>query len=90
MKKEEEVGLQMIIDIEKCAGCGICELACSLYNEKECNPERSRTRVIRYEDQGIPYCVPVACQQCEKPICKEVCPVKAISRDMKTNALIVD
>jgi len=84
------MSFQMIIDIPKCTGCGICELACSLYHEKECNPEKSRSRVIRYEDEGILYSIPIVCQQCEKPLCQEVCPAKAITRDQKTNALVVD
>ena len=84
------MNFQMIIDVKKCTGCGICELVCSLYHEKECNPEKSRSRVVRFEDEGILYSVPIVCQQCEKPFCKEICPARAISRDVKTNALVVD
>jgi len=88
--KEKQMSYQMIIDIPKCTGCGICELACSLYHEKECNPEKARGRVIRYEEEGIVYSLPIVCQQCEKAPCQEVCPTKAITRDPKTNALNVD
>ncbi len=40
------------VDIEKCSGCRTCETACSLRNVGECNPTRSRIRVIRYERAG--------------------------------------
>ena len=33
------------LDLEKCTGCRVCELACSLHNEKQCNPEKSRIRI---------------------------------------------
>ncbi len=81
---------QLIINAKQCTGCGICEMACSLYNKKECNPEKSNIRIVRYEDEGILYSIPVVCQQCEKPLCKQVCPVNAIIRDIKTNALFID
>ncbi len=63
--------------------------SCSLYNKKKCNPEESRVRVVRYEDDGILYSVPIVCQQCESPFCQEVCPTGAIFRDIKTNALAI-
>jgi len=81
---------QIMIDISKCSGCGICELSCSLYHDKECNPEKSRGRVIRYEDQGILYSIPIMCQQCEESPCQDVCPTKAIKRNQMTHALTVD
>jgi len=80
----------VIVDIDKCTGCRICELACSLYNEKECNPEKSRIRIVRSEEKGIIYTIPVLCQQCEKPLCMEMCPVEAIYRDSETGAVTVN
>jgi len=81
---------QIMIDINKCSGCGICELVCSLHNNRECNPEKSKIRVVRYEDDGTYSCVPVVCQQCEKPACKEACVTKAIYRDPGTNAVVIN
>ena len=81
---------QLIINAKQCTGCGICEIACSLFNRQECNPEKSNVRVVRYEDEGILYSIPVVCQQCEKPLCQDVCPSGAISQDMKTNAMVID
>ena len=34
--------------------------------------------------------MPVVCQQCEEPACANICPVQAISRDVDTDAVVVD
>jgi len=89
-ERDWKMSFQIMIDLPKCTGCGICELACSLYHEKECNPEKSRCRVIRYEHEGILYSIPIMCQQCEESPCQIVCPTKAINRNQITNAVTVD
>jgi len=79
------------VDIEKCVGCRTCEVACSLKNLGNSNPNRSRIRVIRYEKRGeFHNYVPMVCQQCSTPLCMEACPVKAISRSPETDAMVVD
>lgn len=78
------------LDLEKCTGCRACELACSLHNEKQCNPEKSRIRVIRSEDDGRIYTFPIICQHCEKAPCLEFCPTKAMHRSPDTGAVVVD
>ncbi|MCL5735724.1 MAG: 4Fe-4S dicluster domain-containing protein [Actinobacteria bacterium] len=78
------------VDIEKCTGCRTCELACSLHNYGECNPSRSRIFVVRDQDEGLITTVPVVCQQCEKPLCLNMCPAQAISRDPETHAVVID
>ena len=56
------------VDIEKCVGCRICEVACSLKNTGTVNPTRSRIRIIRYEKQGeFHNFVPIVCPQCSTP-----------------------
>jgi len=80
----------IVVYPDKCTGCQICELACSLYNERECNPEKARIRIVRVEEDGIIYTIPVVCQQCEKPLCMEMCPVEAISRTPETGAIVVN
>jgi Fe-S-cluster-containing hydrogenase component 2 len=83
------MGNVIIIDTEKCTGCRMCEVACSLRNMKECNPERSRIRVIRTQENGQLLFAPTTCMQCETAMCELVCPVGAITRDPETNARIV-
>ena len=78
------------IDASKCTGCRMCEVACSLKHEGECNPERSRIRVIRTEENGQLEFVPSTCMQCETAMCELVCPTKAITRDPDTGARMID
>ena len=72
----------LVLDPAVCDGCRACEVACSLKHERECNPMSSRIRVIREPTKGIN--TPLTCVHCEKPICKDVCPVKAIDIDYDT------
>jgi len=78
------------IDATKCTGCRLCEMACSLHNGGACDSTRSRIRVIQDEAEGVVYAVPVLCQQCEKPICMDVCPTGAIDVDQRTGAKVVN
>lgn len=78
----------LIVDHSKCSGCRTCEMACSLHKENKCSPRLSRNRVIRYDSKGIN--VPTTCAHCSKPYCMLVCPVKAISENSETGALIID
>lgn len=64
----------------------MCEMACSLEKEGECNRTYSRIKVVKL-DEGVD--VPTVCLQCEEPICEEKCSVKAIARDAN-GALVVD
>lgn len=80
----------LTIDFKLCTGCRICEMACSLRNKKECNPNRANIRVICSEEQGYPVTIPVACMNCTIPLCEKVCPTGATYRDNATSAMRVD
>lgn len=73
---------------ERCTGCRVCESVCSLVHTGRCNPAESCIRVLRWEHKGID--VPVTCLQCEDPVCANVCPVNAISRNLETSAMETD
>lgn len=74
----------LVIDYTKCTGCRSCEIACSFAKNGECNPSKARLHIVRMKRYGIN--VPLVCQQCEKPLCKEACPTGAIYRGEKINA----
>lgn len=77
----------LAVAYEKCTGCRNCELACSVFHVRACNPAKSAVRIVKWVKQGLN--VPVVCQQCEVPACANICPVQAISRDVETGAMIV-
>lgn len=66
----------MVIDLDKCTGCGNCQLACQAHNDTA--PEMAWNRLIPVgEVNGEPVNVPMPCMHCENPPCVGVCPVKA-------------
>jgi len=79
---------QLIVEPEKCNGCGKCEMVCSLRHQGISNPALSRIRVIQGEQEG--FHLPMHCQHCLNPPCMTVCPRKAISRDEELNRVLVD
>ncbi len=78
----------LMINHQKCTGCRLCELVCSVMHDGVSNPARSRIKVVKWESEGL--YVPMSCQQCEDAPCLNVCPVKAISRDQDYGFVAVD
>ncbi len=66
----------MVIDADKCVGCGQCMLACNANNDVP--PDMAWTQLQRttLPDGSIRY-LPVPCQHCAEAPCVEVCPVGA-------------
>lgn len=76
---------QLVIDIDKCTGCRMCEMACSLEKEGQCGREFSRIKIVK---QGEGVDVPIVCLQCEDPVCLKVCPVNAITKETAGGVMI--
>lgn len=67
------------VSLDKCVGCRICEMACSVQKTGEFGPGNAVIKTIRY---GLPeLTVVVVCQQCEQPECLESCPAGAIRKN---------
>lgn len=87
----------MVIDLDKCTGCGACMIACAVENNvAPAQPKAtSRTgitwmRVFKVNNgEPLPDCdtvfVPMMCQQCETETpCVSVCPQNAVDIDPST------
>ena len=80
-------------DERKCLECRECEVACSLYHEKECNPSLSRIQII-FDDFIPRFPSAEICMQCDWPSCYYAClslhKEPAIYIDEKTGARVID
>ena len=75
-------------NFDRCTGCSLCQLACSMRFLGGFNPHRALLRIEHVRENL--YHFPTVCNQCENPYCANVCPVTAISRDPHTGAMVVD
>jgi menaquinone reductase, iron-sulfur cluster-binding subunit len=87
----------MVIDVDRCTGCGNCMLACAVENnippaEPKATDRTGTTwmRVFKM-DNGLSYpenksvYIPMNCQQCDHHTpCESVCPQKAVEYDVET------
>lgn len=73
------------VDSEKCCGCRICEMACSMTHLQVFNPRKA---LLHVEIDRLPALgakasqidVPVVCLQCEPAPCADACPEEAIEK----------
>lgn len=63
------------IDDDRCTGCSLCELICSLMHFKENNPKKAALRIERRFPAPGAFVIHL-CNQCGH--CQKVCPTEAI------------
>ncbi|MFQ5712042.1 MAG: 4Fe-4S dicluster domain-containing protein [Candidatus Geothermarchaeales archaeon] len=67
----------MVIDLERCDGCGSCTIACKLEHEVPDGQEWIKVYEMKENPLQPPYFLPRPCMQCENAPCVKVCPVGA-------------
>jgi len=79
---------RIVIEPEKCTGCRECELACSMTKTGEFNPMKALIRAVYFAEDMLT--IPLTCLQCDDPLCQDVCPANAITRNPETNAVVIN
>lgn len=79
-------------DQTRCAGCKTCQVACKDKNRLEVGTVLREVRT--YQVGTFPavkmYHFSAACNHCEVPACKDVCPVGAITKSEEDGTVIID
>ena len=83
------MGKMLVVDVDKCTGCHVCELVCSFNHHDEFNPTKAYIHTSIFLEQSV--AIPVVCYQCEEPWCGKICPAGAITtyKDNVTGATVV-
>lgn len=96
-KHSEGTSYGMVIDLDKCTGCGTCMIACAAENNVSVRPDESdKQRSItwmhmykftngkKFPDTQVCY-LPMPCMHCDDdPPCVSVCPATATKIDFNT------
>ncbi len=80
---------ELVVNYDRCTGCRICEIACSMRLGGAANPQKSMVRIVKLEGEADVTSIPVKCVQCEKPPCEAICPTSAISSSPATGARLI-
>ncbi|MFO8070995.1 MAG: 4Fe-4S dicluster domain-containing protein [Polyangia bacterium] len=94
-RNEERIRLGLVIDVDRCIGCGNCSVACALENNVAVPPpEAGASRGVswltlkRADTDDDTAFFPVMCQHCDRePPCVEVCPQNATDVDPRTGVV---
>ncbi len=94
--QKRKVSYGMVIDLDRCLGCGTCMVACAQENNVPLTPMKADARrgitwmnVVKTNNQkGFPDIesvhIPMPCQQCDDPPCVHVCFATAVELDHRS------
>jgi anaerobic dimethyl sulfoxide reductase subunit B len=81
------------VDLSRCIGCNGCVIACKQWHDLSPGPVKWM-RVHQWEKAVFPntriHFLPIMCYHCEVPVCVKACPGKAIHKEDKYGAVLVD
>jgi carbon-monoxide dehydrogenase iron sulfur subunit len=81
------VDMRIILQKDKCTGCRMCELTCSVTKYGVFSTNKAHCKVPESEVLPIG---PIFCRQCKKPLCRAACQYDAFVEDPKTGVLSID
>jgi len=78
----------ILVQPEKCVGCFNCALSCSFAHYGVFSLGRANIAPVWFGRIGMS--MPMFCQQCTKPLCMDVCPTGAITRNGETGEVVLN
>lgn len=83
----------MVVDLDRCIGCKACQVACKMENGVALGA--SRNQVLAIGPTGVfpdleMYFLPMMCQQCEEPVCVQVCPTGASYKRSEDGLVLIE
>ena len=78
----------ILVDYDKCVGCEMCAMRCSLEKTGLVNPAQARIHLLKIEEEGI--MMPALCRHCNKPKCIPACPVDCITKNEVSGLVSID
>jgi anaerobic dimethyl sulfoxide reductase subunit B (iron-sulfur subunit) len=80
-------------DQSRCIGCSACVVSCKQWHDIPPGPVKWM-RVYQWEKGAFPdtrvHILAIPCLHCEKPVCVAACPNKALYKEKKYGAVLVD
>jgi carbon-monoxide dehydrogenase iron sulfur subunit len=70
---------RIVVDVDRCSGCRLCEVVCSFAHENVFGPSVSRITVLKEDAFGFD--LPVTCWHCRRCLAIESCPSKALTKN---------
>ncbi|MFH0914694.1 MAG: FAD-dependent oxidoreductase [Chloroflexota bacterium] len=81
------------VDLSRCIGCNSCTVSCKQWHDIAPGPAKPM-RVYQWESSTYPnvrlHMLPIMCYHCENPSCMDACENKAIYKEEKYGAVLVD
>ncbi len=81
------------VDVSRCIGCNACVISCKQWHDIPPGPVKWM-RVYQWEKGAFPstriHILPIMCYHCENAVCIKACPNRAIYKEDKYGAVLVD
>lgn len=83
----------IVVELDRCIGCRGCQTACKMENDISLGSSRNHTYTMgpvgTFPKLSM-YFLTLMCQQCEKPVCEEVCPTGACYKSADDGVVYID